>query len=317
MKNILLSGATGLIGSSLMEHLDGPHRVDVVTTSPGNARQKLGAGRSYYRWSEISEEGGGILADYDVVINLAGAPIISRWTEQARKAIRQSRVGLTTLLVEKIAECGGRAPRLLNASSTYIYGYHPDIRKQKDAVFDEHSPVDQYGSDNFIVNVCRSWEQALTPLDATGRALALRIGVVLSARGGVLPPMVKYARLGLGGNVGTGLQPFPWISITDAVRAVAFIIEREDIHGPVNLVAPENITQGRAGATISRILRRPAVVGMPAFLIKALYGEMGVQATLNGSQVHPGVLLASGFEFVDMSVSGAVRRLLDERSGCH
>lgn len=310
MKRILLSGATGLIGSALIEHLDSRHAIDVITTRPEQARQRFGNQRRYYSWSEISDHGERILAGYNLVVNLAGAPIISRWSPENKRAIRQSRAGLTTLLARKLAQTG-QASRMINASSTYIYGYHPDINRQNETVFDEYSAVDQYRTDNFIVNVCRDWERSVEPLDGT-RVTILRIGVVLSSRGGVLPEMLRYARLGLGGKVGTGRQPFPWVSLVDATRAIAFIIDHEDLHGPVNIVAPQDITQGEAGTTISEIVKRPSLLGMPAVLIRMLYREMGVQTTLNGPQVHPRVLLAAGFEFEDTSVREAVVRTLDE-----
>ncbi len=311
MKNILLSGATGLIGSALLSYLDGKHRIDVISTRPDKAEVIFGAERAYYAWDDVSQRGEELLKQYDVVINLAGTPIIGRWTPQYKQQIRQSRVELTALLVEKLIAAGTPCARMINASSTYIYGYHPDIREQRHRIFDESSPVDPFGSNNFIVDVCRSWESALDPLDES-KVVSLRIGVVLSARGGVLPPMVRYARLGLGGNVGTGMQPFPWVSITDATRAVSYLIDHKEIHGPVNIVAPENITQGEAGRTISKMLHRPGFLGMPAFLIRAIYGEMGIQATLNGAQVNPAVLLTSGFEFEDTSLQETVTRILQE-----
>lgn len=139
----------------------------------------------------------------------------------------------------------------------------------------------------------------------------LRIGVVLSRRGGVLPPMIRYANMGLGGTVGTGLQPFPWIRISDAVRAIEFIIDHPELHGPINIVAPENITQHRAGRAVGELLNKRGRLGMPAFLIRALYGEMGIQSTLNGPQVHPGILLTAGFRFENVTLVQTLRRLLE------
>lgn len=296
---LLIAGANGLIGSALVEHLRETHRVDLLTTDPHRARQRFGRDGTCYGWDDLARDAR-VLRDQDVVINLAGAPIIQRWTRNAREAIRESRAGKSGLLADRIVAAGLRDLRVINASSTYIYGYHPDIRRQNQEVFDEQSDVDAYGCHNFIVDVCKAWEQALDPLEPRN-VVKMRIGVVLSTRGGVFPPMARYARLGLGGRVGTGQQPFPWVSLSDAVRAIAFILERNDLHGPINVVAPENVTQGEVGETLGRLLGKSLLLGMPAWLMKALYGDMGVQSTLNGPQVAPGVLQDRGFRFNDVS----------------
>ena len=259
--NLLVSGANGLIGSSLVAHLDGKHRMDLLTTAPEQARQRFGAERRCWTWDDLERDDGQLLSDYDVIINLAGAPIIQRWTASARRAIRASRVDTTRLITERIRGAGQADIRLINASSTYVYGYLPDITRQNDHVFDEQSDVNAHAGENFIVDVCRAWERTLEPLEET-RVVKLRIGVVLSSRGGVLQPMIRYANMGLGGTVGTGLQPFPWISISDAVRAIEFIIDHPELHGPTNIVAPENITQNRAGRAVGELLNKRRRLGM-------------------------------------------------------
>lgn len=306
---VLVAGANGLIGAALIDHLDGKHRMDVLTTTPDKARQRFGAESRYWTWDDLEQNEGTLLKEYDLIINLAGAPIMQRWTGSARREIWESRVGKTRLIANQVLGSGRTDIRVINASSTYVYGYLPNVSHQNEHVFDERSDVNAHAGGNFIVDVCRAWEGALGSLEDT-RVVKLRIGVVLSRRGGVLPPIIRYARIGLGGSVGSGLQPFPWISITDALRAIDFVIDRPELHGAINIVSPQSITQREAGHTVGKLLNKHLRVGMPSTLIRALYGEMGMQTTLNGPQVHPAVLLAAGFRFEDVTLGQSLRRLL-------
>ncbi len=306
--NLLISGVNGLIGSALVEQLGAKHRIDLLTTAPEQARRRFGGTRHCWTWDDLSRDGATLLGAYDVILNMAGAPIMQRWTEAAKREIQESRAGKTGLIAERIRDAGLNGIRVINASSTYIYGYHPDVREQNAHVLDERSAVDAYACGNFLVSVCKAWEQALDVLDAS-RVVKLRIGVVLSGRGGVLPPMIRYARMGLGGRVGSGLQPCPWISLADAVRAIDFIIDHPDLSGAINLVAPENLTQQAVGRAVGDLLNKRVLLGMPAWLIRALYGDMGVQSTLNGPQVHPRVLLDAGFRFEDAELKHALWRI--------
>ncbi len=306
--NVLISGVNGLIGSALVEQFDGKHRIDLLTTAPEQARRRFGEHRHCWTWDDLSRDGAALLGRYDVILNMAGAPIMQRWTDAARHEIRESRAGRTGLIAGCIRDAGLSGIRVINASSTYIYGYHPDVREQNAHVLDERSEVDAYACGNFIVGICKAWEQALDVLDGS-RVVKLRIGVVLSGRGGVLPPMIRYARMGLGGRVGSGLQPCPWISLADAVRAIDFIIDHPELHGPINLVAPENLTQQQVGRAVGDLLNKRILLPMPAWLIRVLYGDMGIQSTLNGPQVHPGVLLDAGFRFEDPELTHALRRI--------
>lgn len=231
-----------------------------------------------------------------------------RWTDTYRREIFDSRAGVTKLLVDRIQKIGPSGPRLLNASATWIYGYHPDIRKQNEVIFEESSAPDPYGCGNFVVGICKAWEEALEGLDER-RVVKLRIGVVVSMKGGVFPIITKYTRIGLGGRVGRGLQPFTWVSLSDTLRAISFIVDREEIHGPVNIVAPENITQYEAARIISRFYGRPSFLGLPALVVRALHGEAGTQMTLNGPQVAPRVLLSAGFRFEDPALRDTLEKL--------
>ncbi|TVR02551.1 MAG: TIGR01777 family protein [Deltaproteobacteria bacterium] len=296
VRTIAVTGASGLIGSALVAYLRaGGHRVrPLVRRAPGDADE--------IRWSpsegEIDREA---LSSVDAVVHLAGESIAGgRWTEARKSSIRDSRVVGTDLLARALAEVGG--PRvLLSASAIGFYGDVPEGRVGEDSPRGE----------GFLADVCAAWEGAADPARAAGlRVVHPRIGVVLAAGGGALATMLPAFRAGVGGVVGSGRQWMSWIGLEDVVGALHFLLESEGISGPVNLTAPEPVTNREFTRTLGRVLRRPTLLPLPAPAVRLLLGEMGEKLLLEGAAVEPRVLRESGFVFMTPGLEQSMRHEL-------
>ncbi|HKQ61280.1 MAG TPA: TIGR01777 family oxidoreductase, partial [Candidatus Polarisedimenticolaceae bacterium] len=279
-----VSGSSGLVGSALSAFLtSGGHRVVPLV--------RQGAG--------FAPEG---FAGVDAVVHLAGESIARRrWSAAQKERIADSRVQRTRWLAEALARLE-RPPRALIAASAI--GYYGD---RGTAPLDEQAAA---GS-GFLADVCQAWEQASEPAERAGiRVVRLRIGVVLSGRGGALARMLPPFRLGLGGRIGDGRQVMSWIALDDLVGAIHFALYRAELHGAVNATAPEPVTNAEFAATLGRVLRRPAVVPLPAVVVRGLLGEMGQELLLSGAHVVPGRLEAAGFRFLRPGLESALRHEL-------
>ena len=285
-QTVLVSGAGGVIGSRLIPFLTtGGHRVvRLVRRQPVNGDEIF--------WDPAT---GRIDADAmeavrpDAVIHLAGENIgRGRWTPAKKKVIIDSRVKGTNLIATTLAGLSIRPHTLLSASAIGFYGDRGD-----DPMNDDDGP----GSD-FISHVCRIWEDAAQPaIEAGIRVVRMRIGVVLTPEGGALEKMLPLFRLGLGGRIGSGRQYLSWIGMDDAVGAVYYLLMRPDVSGPVNLVAPNPVTNADFSRILGRVLRRPAILPVPATIIRAAFGEMGKEVALGGTRVNPGKLLEINYPF--------------------
>jgi uncharacterized protein (TIGR01777 family) len=233
----------------------------------------------------------------EAVINLAGEPIAQRWTGTRREAIRDSRVRGTELLARTIATLDPKPRVLLSGSAVGYYGDRGD-----DAVDEESAP----GTD-FLAGVARAWEAATEAAASAGvRVVLLRTGVVLSPHGGALERLLPPFRLGVGGPIGTGRQWMSWIALEDHVRAMEHAIATQGLHGPVNLVAPNAVTNAEFAATLGRVLGRPAIVPVPSFALELLYGEMARSTILAGQRVLPAKLLNNRFHFAHPTLEEAL-----------
>lgn len=245
------------------------------------------------------------LADVDAVVNLAGAGIGDhRWTDGYKRQIRESRVRGTTLLSEAIAaNCPGRRV-LLSSSAIDYYGAHDD------EVLDESSP----SGTTFLAGVCRDWEAATAAAESAGaRVVHFRTGLVLSKSGGALKKLLRLFKLGLGGRFGSGRQWMSWISIDDEVRAIEHLLA-SDVAGPVNLTAPNPVTNADFTKVLGRVLDKPAIVPVPRFGPRLLVGREAAETLLyTGQRVVPGVLQADGFEFTHPELEPALRAILERR----
>ncbi len=290
---VIISGASGLIGSALTTELS-EHGHEVValvrrpTSGPNEIRWDPAAG-------ELSAES---LAGADAVVHLAGAGIGDhRWTDEYKQEILDSRVASTTLLAERIADCSQRPPVLLSGSAIGIYGAS-DGRE-----LDETSPI----GEGFLVDVCRQWEASAAPAAAAGTRVAfLRTGIVLTGRGGALKKMLPLFKLGLGGKFGKGTQWQSWIALADEVGAIEHLLSR-DVSGPVNLTAPTPVTGAEFATTLGHVLHRPSLLPVPSFGPKLLLGaELADALLFTGQKVLPRVLQASGYTFRHDTLTSAL-----------
>lgn len=298
---IAITGATGFVGKRLTTHLlAAGHEVVALTRSPERAERVLPVRCRLVAWDP---DRGGVdaaaLAGVDAVVNLAGEGVADgRWTARRKEAIRRSRVDATRLLVDAIAALPAeRRPRVLvSASAIGFYGDRGD-----EILTEESAP-----GTGFLADVCRGWEEAAVAAEAHGlRTVRVRIGVVLGREGGALARMLPPFRLGLGGRIGSGDQWMSWIHVEDLVTLVAFALERQDVRGVVNGVAPAPVTNAELTATLGRVLERPAFLPVPSIALRLALGEMG-GVLLEGQRVLPTAAETHGFGFRHPDLGGAL-----------
>lgn len=282
---ILISGSTGLIGSALLERLrqDGHELIRLV-------RSPLATDDPQAIWNIADGKmESGKLEDLDAVVHLAGENIASgRWTNEKKRAIRDSRVNGTRFLARTLAGLD-RPPRaFLCASAVGFYGNRGD-----ELLTEAAGP-----GVGLLADICREWEAAAEPVqEAAERVVHLRIGLVLSRRGGALKAMLPMFRMGLGGRLGSGRQWVSWISHEDLVEAIVHCIEDDDVRGPVNMAAPNPVRNEEFTKALAETVGRPAILPVPAFALRLAVGEMADALLLWGARMQPQRLLASGYEF--------------------
>jgi uncharacterized protein (TIGR01777 family) len=297
---VAISGATGLIGGALAARLRARNvrvRRLVRTAQPQSPDDIV--------WDPMRGElAPSDLEGADAVVHLAGEPLAHRWTDARKRAIRESRVRGTELVARTIAALDRRPRVLLSGSAIGIYG------DRGDEPLDEESAL---GS-GFLAAVAREWEAASSAaVDAGVRVVLLRTGIVLSPHGGALERLLLPFRLGVGGPIGSGRQWMSWISLDDQVRAMEHALATTGLHGPVNLVSPNPVTNAEFAATLGRVLSRPALVPVPALALELAYGEMARATILAGQRVLPKALLRTEFQFAHPTLDQALRFELGAR----
>jgi len=294
--NILVTGATGLVGAALVSRLtaSGHRVVPLRRGAAGSAAEPT--------WNpETRQVHLPASVSLDAVVHLAGENIAQRWTGAAKARIRASRVDATRLLSEALAGLASPPRVLVCASATGFYG------DRGDEVLDEQSGP----GTGFLAEVCQAWEAAAAPARQRGiRVAHLRLGVVLARQGGALAKMLPAFRLGLGGRLGGGRQYWSWITLEDLLGVVERVLQDEQVSGVVNTVAPEATTNADFTAALARALRRPAFLPVPAFVVRGVFGEMGREALLASARVRPARLLDAGFSFRFPNLDAAFCHLL-------
>jgi uncharacterized protein (TIGR01777 family) len=294
---ILISGSTGLVGSSLLFYL-GSKGHQIKTLVRGEPTHP-----SQIRWNPTQiGPASAALEGIDAVVHLAGESIASgRWTKSRKSAIRDSRVLGTQRLTESLLRMQV-APKVYLCASAI--GYYGDRGAQ--ALNEESAP----GND-FLADVCQSWEAATLPATQKGiRVVNLRFGMILSAQGGALAKMLLPFKWGVGGMIGSGAQVMSWIALDDILGIIAFALNGEGLRGPINAVAPKAVTNKEFTKTLGRVLHRPTILPLPAFAARLAFGEMANALLLSSARVEPARLLAAGYPFQWPDLDGALRHLL-------
>ncbi len=297
---VAVTGSSGLIGTAVCARLSsaGHEVIRLVRRAP------LSAGEM--RWDPMAAGGGlpaGALERTDAVINLAGAPVDrGRWTAERKDELRASRVAGTTGLVAAMLAASTRPGVLLTGSAVGWYG---------DTGAREADELSGPGT-GFLAGLARDWEAAAAPAEQAGiRVACLRTGIVLGRSGGLLGRLAPLFRLGLGARLGSGTQYVSWISLTDQVRAIEFLLGH-DVSGPVNLTAPAPVTNAELTAALARALRRPAVLAVPSAVLRAALGEVSSEMLVS-QRVLPRRLRESGFEFSYPDIDSALTAELARR----
>lgn len=306
---VLVSGSTGFIGRQLVARLRGrgdeviPIRRSAAGTRPGAGVGPGEVGLDLERGQLTTEHlTDGTLEGVDASIHLAGAPIIGRWTEARRRAIRQSRVEAGRIIAEHLADLDN--PPAVHVTGSAI-GYYGDGGNDE---LDEDSAPGK----GFLAEVCRDWEAAAEPAEAAGiRTVAIRTGIVIG-RGGALGPQLPLFKLGLGGRLGSGRQWVSWISLDDEVSAILTAIDDSTLSGPVNATSPNPVTNADFTTALARAVHRPAVLPVPAAALRLALGAGPAEQMLLASQrVLPRRLISVGFPFarptIDAALAVAVR----------
>lgn len=300
---IAITGSSGFIGSALVEALRGDGH-DVLRL----VRRSAGAGEQEWDPARRSLDPSA-LVDVDAVVNLAGVNLgDKRWTSAYREKILSSRTDATTTVSETVAALAadGRPRALLSASAVGYYGDTGDI------AVDESGPP---GTD-FLAGVCQAWEGATGAAESAGvRVVHLRSGVVLSPRGGSLAKQLPLFRLGLGGRLGSGRQYWAWVSLTDHLSAIRFLLDSDDVSGPVNITGPVSATNAEVTRAIGHALHRPTLATVPGFALRLGLGGMAEPMILAGQRVVPRVLQAAGFTFRHPDIEAAMTAELEVDRG--
>lgn len=295
---VAVSGASGLIGTALSAELTAAGD-DVVRLVRREARSAGEIG-----WDPSSALDPSALDDVDAVVHLSGAPIAAkRWTSARKAVLRASRITSTRTLATAMA-FATPPPRVLISGSAV--GYYGDTG---DKIVDESGKA----GTGFLPDLVRDWEAASEPAAAAGiRVASIRSGVVLAAEGGMLGRLLLPFRLGLGAKIGSGSAYLSWISLTDEVRAIKFALDQHDIAGPVNLTAPEPVTNAEFTTALAKVLGRPSLFTLPAPVLKAALGEVASEL-LASVRVVPTRLLQAGFTFRDPDIAAALTTIMAAR----
>ena len=292
---VLISGATGLIGSALTPELEAKgHTVRRLTRHPrreGDVRWDLDAGTI-----------DGDLSGIGAVVHLAGESIAEgRWTEEKKRRILESRQKGTRLLAEAIAELDEPPSVMVSVSATGYYG------NRGNELLTEESG----SGDLFLSEVCREWEAAADPARQAGiRVVHPRLGIVLSTEGGALGATLPIFKLGGGGKIGSGGQYWSWVSFDDVVGAIIHMIETEDLSGPVNVVTSDPPTNAEYTRVLGKVLNRPTFFTVPAPAARIMLGELTDELLLASARVEPVRLQETGYSFRHPELEGALRHLL-------
>lgn len=294
---ILVSGSTGTVGTHLLNTISSDS-FEVWRLVRSRAQ-----GENLIFWDP---QGGhvddpSLLEGFDAVVHLSGENVVARWTEKKKNSIRESRVLSTRYLMSLLSGLQNPPKTLICASAIGYYGDRGEERLAEGSA----------AGSGFLPDVCCEWENEANKASDLGvRVVNLRIGIVLSPEGGMLSSLLPLFKMGLGGVIGGGGQYLSWISIEDLSRIIIYLLEHEEITGPVNAVSTNPVTNRQFTAVFASVLRRPAWFAIPAFAVRLFFGEMGRCTMLAGSMVFPEKLLSSGYEFLYEDLGSALESIV-------
>ena len=291
MITVAIAGASGFLGGAFARHL----------SNAGHTVRRIGRLSSRgvdFQWDlDAGRLDPAALDGADAVIHFAGATIAQRWTREHKQAIITSRGRSTEVLAKRMVAVRSPPRVFVSTSAVGFYG------SRGDEVIDESSGPGR----GFLADVVQRWEQAATPAsDAGVRVVHPRLGLVMHPDGGVLAKLIPVYNIGGGGKIGKGTQWMSWIGLHDMMRALDFVMQTESIRGPVNVSAPNPLTNAQFSHTLGEVLHRPALATVPEFAIKLMFGEMGEETLLSGQRVVPKCLSDNGFRFDYPELAGAL-----------
>jgi uncharacterized protein len=303
-RRIILTGATGFIGRPLAAELDAAgFETVVLTRDPLKAPPLPGPGVRFVKWDGRTAAGWGPLAEgAGAIVNLAGDNLAEgRWTRAKKARIRTSRTSAGAAVVDAVRTARTKPAAVIQASAVGFYG------SRGDEELDEGSA----GGRGFLAEVVGSWEASTREVEALGvRRVVVRSGLVLGRAGGAFPSLVRPFRFFAGGPLGSGRQWLSWIHLADEVRAIRFLLEREDLAGAFNLTAPAPLPEKELCRVLGATMRRPCWFPVPAALLKLLFGEKAAETLLCSQRVLPSRLRTAGFEFLFPEAGAALRDLI-------
>ncbi len=300
---VVLAGGTGFVGGSLLSALIAEHhQVVLLTRNLEKAKHLSGNAVSVVEWD--AKNGGDwekSIDSSDVVINLSGESVANkRWTDSVKQKILDSRVNSTRAIVHAISRAEKRPSLLVNASAIGIYGSDPEKKLL------ETTPK----GEGFLADVCDSWEKEASKAENLSiRVVKLRIGIVLGKEGGALKRMLPPFQFFLGGPLGNGLQWFPWVHRDDVVRSILYVMENNEIQGPINMAAPEPVRLKDFCKVLGKVLHRPSLFPVPIFVLRLMVGDMA-DMLIASQKMIPQKLKSSGFQFRYSHLEDALQAIL-------
>lgn len=285
MKKIAIIGANGFVGRYMQSFFK----------AEGFSVLPLGRKDTEKESTEITS----LLEGVDIVINLAGAPIIHRWNDAYKKVLYESRIITTNKIVTAMSSMKKKPELFVSTSAIGIYATDGPM-----------SESDYTYSDNFLAKICKDWEAEAYLADDFTRVVIFRFGVVLGKGGGALSKMLPSFKLGIAGTIGDGSEPFSWVHIADLLNAYLFVFDHHDLKGTFNLCAPNPVTNKVLTKTLGKILHRPTVIPLPKFVLRFLFSE-GATVLTEGQRVVPGRLLEHHFIFKYPTIEEALREVLN------
>ena len=297
---VFMTGGTGFVGTYLAKRLISEgHKVTILTKPLGEAALKI-SGLTYLAGNPtIKGEWQKSVEEHDVIINLAGASIFSRWTPKQKKILLESRIETTSNLVAALPD-NAKNITFFSTSVVGYYGFHED----------EELTENLAAGNDFLARLAFDWEQeAMRAQNKGARVVITRFGIVLGKNGGAIGQMLPLFKYFLGGPLGNGRQWFSWVHMQDLAEAFIFLIQHTEISGAVNLCSPQPVRNFELGKAIGKVMHRPSFMPAPGFMIKLILGEFG-SVLLKGQRVIPRRLLDAGFKFKYPNIEDALKSII-------